>query len=272
MLERPRTGRCRARMLDGLKRRGDLSISTIRYVHAVLRIALGRAVKTGKLIRNVATHVEPPAKVRQELRPMSAEQVRAFLGSVQGGSPCPALRGRTGPGDATGGVARPAMVGRRPRSLEGHRAPHTPPGHENVGRAEDGRLEADASPGVWRERSASIALDSWRNGCPPAEAGAMEISSSRRRPANRSTRRRSREHSKPLSDGRVYLARDFHDLRHACATLHLEAGEELIVVSRILGHSTISTTADVYAHVTPAMLERTATRMDTILGRKVDTA
>ena len=50
----------------------------------------------------------------------------------------------------------------------------------------------------------------------------------------------------------------FHDLRHACATLHLEAGEELLVVSRMLGHSTISTTADIYAHITPAMLERTA--------------
>jgi hypothetical protein len=64
----------------------------------------------------------------------------------------------------------------------------------------------------------------------------------------------------------------FHDLRHACATLHLEAGEELLVVSRMLGHSTISTTADIYAHITPAMLELTADRMDGILGRKVETA
>jgi integrase len=39
-----------------------------------------------------------------------------------------------------------------------------------------------------------------------------------------------------------------------------------------LGHSTISTTADIYAHITPAMLERTADRMDGILGRKVETA
>ena len=61
-------------------------------------------------------------------------------------------------------------------------------------------------------------------------------------------------------------------MRHACATLHLEAGEELLVVSRILGHSTIATTADVYAHITPAMLDRTAERMDGILGRKADTA
>ena len=49
----------------------------------------------------------------------------------------------------------------------------------------------------------------------------------------------------------------------------LEDGEELIVVSRALGHTTISTTADVYAHVTPATLQRSAERMDGILRIKV---
>jgi integrase len=64
----------------------------------------------------------------------------------------------------------------------------------------------------------------------------------------------------------------FHDLRHACATLLLEDGEELGVVSRILGHSHIATTADVYAHLTPAMLERSAARMDAILARRPEAA
>lgn len=43
----------------------------------------------------------------------------------------------------------------------------------------------------------------------------------------------------------------------------IEDGEELAVVSRALGH--LSTTADVYAHLTPAMLERAASRMERIL-------
>jgi integrase len=60
----------------------------------------------------------------------------------------------------------------------------------------------------------------------------------------------------------------FHDLRHAYATLMLEAGEELAIVSRTLGHADLSTTADVYAHLTPAMLDRSAARMDGILARK----
>jgi integrase len=59
----------------------------------------------------------------------------------------------------------------------------------------------------------------------------------------------------------------FHDLRHACATLLLEQGEELGVVSKVLGHSTISTTLDTYGHLTDGMSQRVADRMDAILGR-----
>jgi integrase len=60
----------------------------------------------------------------------------------------------------------------------------------------------------------------------------------------------------------------FHDLRHACATLRLEHGEDLAVVSRILGHASLSTTADIYGHLTDAMLGQAAERTDTILGRR----
>jgi site-specific recombinase XerD len=41
----------------------------------------------------------------------------------------------------------------------------------------------------------------------------------------------------------------FHDLRHAAATLMLASGIDLKVVSELLGHSTIATTANVYAGV-----------------------
>jgi integrase len=72
---------------------------------------------------------------------------------------------------------------------------------------------------------------------------------------------------------RVGLPRQrFHDMRHAYATMMLEDGEELAVVSRSLGHADLSTTADIYAHLTPAMLERTAARMDAILARRREAA
>lgn len=41
----------------------------------------------------------------------------------------------------------------------------------------------------------------------------------------------------------------FHSLRHTHATMLLEAGEDLELVSKRLGHASISTTAKVYSHV-----------------------
>src|SRR4051794_33648728 len=64
----------------------------------------------------------------------------------------------------------------------------------------------------------------------------------------------------------------FHALRHAFATLMIEDGEDLAVVSRILGHADLRTTADTYAHLTARMSERAASRMDAIVRRRREVA
>jgi integrase len=58
----------------------------------------------------------------------------------------------------------------------------------------------------------------------------------------------------------------FHDLRHAFATLQLEAGADVFEMSRALGHACIATTANTYVHFTRAMAQRSADRMTAILG------
>ena len=87
-LGRPSLGRVRLarladedveRMLAALTARGDLSPTTVRYAYTVLRIALGRALKQGRVVRNVCTLVDAPAKARHELRPLTAEQARSLL-------------------------------------------------------------------------------------------------------------------------------------------------------------------------------------------------
>jgi integrase len=40
-----------------------------------------------------------------------------------------------------------------------------------------------------------------------------------------------------------------HTLRHSAATMMLEAGVPIHVVSRVLGHSGINITVDIYGHV-----------------------
>ena len=58
----------------------------------------------------------------------------------------------------------------------------------------------------------------------------------------------------------------FHDLRHAHATLLIEGGVELAVVSRALGHADLSTTADTYGAWTREMAGTVASRMDEVLA------
>ena len=41
----------------------------------------------------------------------------------------------------------------------------------------------------------------------------------------------------------------FHDLRRSCGTLMIEAGVDLYVVSKVLGHSTVAVTQARYAHL-----------------------
>lgn len=48
----------------------------------------------------------------------------------------------------------------------------------------------------------------------------------------------------------------FHDLRHTFASLLLETGQSMKMVQEILGHSTITTSMDLYAHVTQTAKDR----------------
>ena len=50
----------------------------------------------------------------------------------------------------------------------------------------------------------------------------------------------------------------FHDLRHSCANLLISARVPLIEVQQWLGHSSLSTTADLYAHLEYAAKEQNA--------------
>ena len=57
----------------------------------------------------------------------------------------------------------------------------------------------------------------------------------------------------------------FHGLRHTCATLLLQAGQPIHVVSERLGHAKVSMTMDVYAHVLPDMQQDAAATLGMIL-------
>lgn len=58
----------------------------------------------------------------------------------------------------------------------------------------------------------------------------------------------------------------FHDLRHTAASLMLNYGVPVIVVSRRLGHARPSITLDVYGHLIPSMQDEAARLMDDLMA------
>ena len=75
----------------------------------------------------------------------------------------------------------------------------------------------------------------------------------------------TRDFHRALLDAGIERHR-FHDLRHTFATVLLGKGVDVAVVSKALGHSNVSTTADIYSHWTRPMQERTAAAMESVLA------
>ena len=254
-----------ARMIRELEARGTLSPRTVAYALAVLRIAPTRAVKSGRALRNVATLVDAPAQPRHELRPLTAEQVRTFLGATADSRLGPLYVVAIGTGlrqgellglrwqDVTedygtltvshtltkaGALADPKTAGSR-RTLR-------------LGRVISAAL---------REQRRRQLEDRLRAGTCWSDSGHVFTSG-----VGTPLIGTNVTHDFQDALARAGLPRQrFHDLRHAAATLLIEAGEDLGVVSRILGHSTVTLTLNTYGHLTDRMTERAAARMDAIL-------
>jgi integrase len=58
----------------------------------------------------------------------------------------------------------------------------------------------------------------------------------------------------------------FHDLRHAAASLALEQGASLREVMELLGHSSITLTANTYGHIRDRAMRNVADKLDAALG------
>jgi integrase len=257
-----------AGMVKSLQARGDLSPTTVRYALTVLRIALGRAAKTGRVVRNVAALVDAPAKADHQLRPLSVEQVAAFLDAVDGDrlramyvaaiglglrqGELLALRWSDIDLDAGTITVRHTlnpvtMTLAEPKTERARRTLRIPSEvHEALREHRHSQVEERLAAGSrWADLDYVFAT---RRGRPLMARNVLRALHEQLQRAGLPRQR-------------------FHDLRHAYATLLLEDGEELGVISRTLGHANITTTANIYAHLTPAMLERTAARMDGILTR-----
>jgi integrase len=75
-----------------------------------------------------------------------------------------------------------------------------------------------------------------------------------------------RDYKRLLKAAKLPPETRFHDLRHSAASLLLAQGVQLRVIMELLGHSSISLTANTYSHVMPAAMREVADKMESILG------
>jgi len=89
---RPALGRIKLTKLTHMHAQGlyrqtqdrGLSARTIQYTHAVLHRALKQTVRWSMVPRNVCEAVDVPQVRREEMRPLSAEQIRELLRAAIG--------------------------------------------------------------------------------------------------------------------------------------------------------------------------------------------
>jgi len=241
----------------------DLSPRSVAYMHAVLRLALENARRRGYVERNVASLVKPPRVRRHEIAPYTVEEARALLTAAATDrlyalySVAVALGLRKG--EALGlrwsavdleagtlhvGVALQRVGGRlqfaEPKTGRSRRTISLPRASVEVLR--DHRTRQDA------ERRAAVV---WAD-CD------LVFTTPIGTPID--PRNVNRQLDALIERAGVRRLR-FHDLRHTCATLLLAQGVDLRVIMQILGHSTVSTTADIYSHFLPGALAETVDRL-----------
>ena len=248
-----------------------LSSATIRYVHAVLRKALEKAMVRGLVSRNVAEGASLPRLDRKESKTLTPEEVKRFLKAANG-DPLEALYVIS----VTCGLRQGELLGLRwedvdleagtlkvrrqlQRSRDGSGMISVPTKNKKNRVIRLGTATVEALK-VHRERQGKqieSARGHWRD---PEVVFASTIGSPLD-PSNLVGRS-----FKPLLKRAGLPEIRFHDLRHACATLLLSKAVSVKVVQEILGHSSVSVTMDVYSHVLPDMQEKAAVVMDSLLS------
>ena len=266
------------RMLATLTARGDLSPTTVRYAGSVLRIALGRALRQGRVLRNAAALADLPAKATHELVPLTSEQVRAFS------SP------RSRPTDSDRCTCAAVGTGLRQGELLALRWSDVDlkAGTLTVAHTLRRGTHELAEPKTGRSRRtlalapsvvAGLKLQKRRQAAEQLAAGprwhdqGFIFTGGRRQgrylvPDGRPLDAGTRPAPVPGRAEGCGTPQPFHALRHAYATLLLEQGEELGVVSRSSDTRTSRPRADVYAHFTRKLSASAADRMDAVLHPK----
>lgn len=246
------------------------SARTVQYLHAVLRRALGQAVKWNLVPRNAASLATPPKVTRTKVQPLTPEQVRAFLNVAKQDRLAAVFTVAVALGLRQGEVLglRWQDVDLDRRTLTVSFALQRLGGGQGLALVEPKTAESrrtimlpDYAVAALREHRTRqlqerlLAGDKWK------EQGFVFTT----RVGTPLDPRRVQSKFKDLLDQAGLPDMRFHDLRHTCASLLLAQGVPARMIMEILGHSKISTTMDLYSHILPTLQTEAAAKMDAVL-------
>ncbi len=249
----------------------ELAPRSVLHIHRTLSKALKQATNDGLIPRNAAASVKPPQARREEMQPLSTDQVRTFLDTVKGDRMEALYVLAVTSGLRQGELlalkwedvdlegTNPTLEVRRSLSeTRGRRSFVTP----KSGRGRHLRLSRRAMSALrvhrkrqLEERVRKAGLWEDHGLIFPSEVGTPMSG----RNLYRAFKIRVKRASLPQT-------LRFHDLRHTCATLLLRQGINPKFVQELLGHADISLTLNTYSHVLPDMGDAAAGGMDAALG------
>jgi integrase len=254
------------------KSKAGLSAQSVRHIRTILRIALNQALKLELIGRNAASLTVAPKLVRKAFRILSPDEARKLLETVR----CHRLEAVFTVALSLG-LRMGEILGLRWQDVDLDRATLTV--NQAIYRIAGKGLVA-AEPKTDRSRRALFLPDVVLRGLKTHRKRQLEerlaagsywhdralvFTSSRGTPLE--PRNLFRAFKKLLGKAELPDVR-FHDLRHSTASLLLAQGVPMRAVMELLGHSSISTTADIYSHVMPTMMRDVAEKMDAILGSR----
>lgn len=252
-----------------------LSPRTVHHIRAVLRNALNQALRWGLVTRNAAALVEPPRQTAKEVTPFTVAEARTIMTAVD--------RPPKDGGDRLATLFRVALtLGLRQGEVLGlaWQDVDLDAGKLRIRQALQ-RIDGKTilkEPKTDKSRrtltlpaSLVVALRTHRDrqAFDKAAAGprwvetGLVFTTGIGGPLN--PRNVIRSWHRNLDAARLER-RPFHTCRHTAASLMLAEGVPVKVVQEVLGHTLLSTTADIYGHLFPSAFQEAADAMERALA------
>jgi integrase len=251
------------------------SPSSVRYARTVLSIALEQARKWELVSRNVASLVDPPEVVQRRVPVVTVERARQILHAVAGDRFAALYRVAL-----LTGLRRGELVGLRWGDVDLDEAALTV--RRSVQRVA-GTVQV-VEPKTSRSHRTIALPDSAVSTLKRQRVHQIEVGLGVGRPWSSADFVFGKADGEPLEPSSVTVRFQrllaeaglprmrFHDLRHATASLLIADHVPARVVMEMLGHSSITTTMNIYAHVMPALQREAANHLDDILGLQAQAA